>query len=303
MSWLKFVSNKYDIVPETEKISTCQLEVVLQYNDEHILLCSPRDKEELFAPLRILSYDIETHVPADGTFPSATKDPVLQIGNMVTTHGSHEPTIRAIFTLGTCSPINGAEVRSFKTEAEMLLAWSQFVNEVDPDIITGYNITKFDTPYLLNRATALSLPKFAHLGRVKSWRQTLPYPFMKVEEFSQCPGYNGRLLLDVFQHIREGNYSDFQGPGKSKLNYVAQVALWDQKEDLPYKQIPILQAGTANDRRTLAVESTKAKEAHVSLNSKRKKPFLKDLSRDCRKALREDYIIPDSKLSSLLDQR
>ena len=36
-------------------------------------------------------------------------------------------------------------------------AWSDFVQEVDPDIITGYNIINFDIPYLLNRAKALKV--------------------------------------------------------------------------------------------------------------------------------------------------
>ena len=39
----------------------------------------------------------------------------------------------------------------------MLQDWSEFVQEVDPDIITGYNIVNFDLPYLLNRAKALKV--------------------------------------------------------------------------------------------------------------------------------------------------
>ena len=35
--------------------------------------------------------------------------------------------------------------------------WSAFVREVDPDIITGYNIQNFDLPYLLNRAAHLKV--------------------------------------------------------------------------------------------------------------------------------------------------
>ena len=31
------------------------------------------------------------------------------------------------------------------------------MQEVDPDIITGYNIINFDIPYLLNRAKALKV--------------------------------------------------------------------------------------------------------------------------------------------------
>jgi len=39
----------------------------------------------------------------------------------------------------------------------LLQAWSDFVNEVDPDVVIGYNIAGFDFPYLLDRAKALKL--------------------------------------------------------------------------------------------------------------------------------------------------
>ena len=38
------------------------------------------------------------------------------------------------------------------------------VREVDPDIITGYNINNFDAPYLINRATHLHVRNFQFLG-------------------------------------------------------------------------------------------------------------------------------------------
>ena len=38
--------------------------------------------------------------------------------------------------------------------------------EVDPDIITGYNIVNFDFPYIINRAIALHMNKYAFFGRV-----------------------------------------------------------------------------------------------------------------------------------------
>lgn len=52
----------------------------------------------------------------------------------------------------------------------MLLKWSEFVRELDPDIITGYNINNFDFPYLINRAKHLSVKDFDFLGRVKDIR-------------------------------------------------------------------------------------------------------------------------------------
>ena len=45
-------------------------------------------------------------------------------------------------------------------------SWSEFVQEVDPDILTGYNIINFDLPYLLNRARSLKVFHFPFLGRI-----------------------------------------------------------------------------------------------------------------------------------------
>lgn len=45
--------------------------------------------------------------------------------------------------------------------------------QMDPDIITGYNITNFDIPYLLNRATALKMGRFAMLGRIRNESATI----------------------------------------------------------------------------------------------------------------------------------
>lgn len=54
----------------------------------------------------------------------------------------------------------------------MLLAWRKFVEIVDPDILTGYNIINFDIWYLLTRAQKLGLVDFPFWGRIKT--QVLP---------------------------------------------------------------------------------------------------------------------------------
>jgi DNA polymerase delta subunit 1 len=60
---------------------------------------------------------------------------------------------------------------TFKKEALLLEAWRDFVEEIDADVITGYNIANFDFPYLLDRAKALEVAKFGLLGRLKSMHQ------------------------------------------------------------------------------------------------------------------------------------
>lgn len=41
------------------------------------------------------------------------------------------------------------------------------MQDVDPDIITGYNIVNFDLPYIINRSEALKMNKYPHFSRVK----------------------------------------------------------------------------------------------------------------------------------------
>lgn len=56
---------------------------------------------------------------------------------------------------------------SFQKESDLLLKWREFIEEVDPDMIIGYNTTNFDFPYLLDRAEALKVEDFPFLGRIK----------------------------------------------------------------------------------------------------------------------------------------
>jgi len=49
----------------------------------------------------------------------------------------------------------------------MLEQWREFVAQVDPDVVIGYNIANFDFPYLIDRAKALKASGFPYLGRLR----------------------------------------------------------------------------------------------------------------------------------------
>lgn len=72
-----------------------------------------------------------------------------------------------MFTLNTCANIVGSDVLEYKKEGDLLAAWQKFVEEVDPDLIIGYNTSQFDIPYLMDRAKALKVSEFPYLGRLK----------------------------------------------------------------------------------------------------------------------------------------
>lgn len=91
-----------------------------------------------------------------GHFPEAEKDPVIQIANVLSVQGQAEPLVKNVLTLKGCLPIVGAQVLVNNTEEDLLAKWRTFVQEADPDIVTGYNIANFDLPYLLKRADTLA---------------------------------------------------------------------------------------------------------------------------------------------------
>lgn len=76
--------------------------------------------------------------------------------------------MRNVFTLNSCAAIVGSQVIQFKDEEKLIEAWRNFVDEVDPDLVIGYNIANFDLPYLLDRAKALKVQSFPYLGRLNS---------------------------------------------------------------------------------------------------------------------------------------
>ena len=137
MSWIRIPAGCYFLRKHEEHASTVQIEIdVMNYKDVEPI---PIEVDASIAPLRIMSFDIE--VTTDGVrFPTACRDAVIQIANVVKCQGSEVPFVRNVFTLDTCAPIMGTQVFCFKTEKELLEAWRDFLLEVDPDIVTGYNI-------------------------------------------------------------------------------------------------------------------------------------------------------------------
>ncbi|CAG8667152.1 4956_t:CDS:2, partial [Ambispora gerdemannii] len=149
-NWIELPAKSYIILAETRKTSNCQLEVEIRH--ENLISHAPDSEWSKIAPLRILSFDIEC-AGRKGSFPEASIDPVIQIANTVTIQGENKPFIRNVFTLDTCAPIVATDI-------------IENVNEVDPDVIIGYNIANFDLPYLLDRAHHLKELSFPFLGRI-----------------------------------------------------------------------------------------------------------------------------------------
>ena len=96
-------------------------------------------------------------------------DKIIQIGTVVQKYGETYPERRHILVIGPsddtpkdkiCEDIPEVqnpviEVVQCESELELLLEWSKFIKETDPDFITGYNIFGFDFAYLNTRIKEL----------------------------------------------------------------------------------------------------------------------------------------------------
>jgi DNA polymerase delta subunit 1 len=203
------------------------------------------------APLRILSFDIEC-AGRKGVFPEANQDPVIQIANVVTRYGEKKPFVRNVFCLDTTSLIVNTQIFEFDREEKMLSKWRDFLEEVDPDIIIGYNICNFDFPYLLDRAKHLKVAEFEHWTRLKSVKSQAKDTNISSKQMgsrdTKATNTNGRLQLDLLQLVQR----DHQLRSYT-LNSVCAQFLGEQKEDVHHTMITELFNGTPESRRRLAV--------------------------------------------------
>ncbi|XP_071104876.1 DNA polymerase delta catalytic subunit-like [Haliotis cracherodii] len=321
-NWIEIPAGKYVLRTKDAKdgrlppMSRCQVELDVSWED---FVSHATDGEwSKVAPFRILSFDIEC-AGRKGVFPEADKDPVIQIANMVIRQGERDPFIRNVYTLNTCAPVVGSEVLSFKTEKEMLEKWAAFVRDIDPDLITGYNIQNFDFPYLINRAAHLKVRDFTYLGRIKDIPSVIKESMFQSKQMgkreNKVINIEGRTQFDLLQILlRDYKLRSYT------LNAVSFHFLQEQKEDVQHSIITDLQNGNEQTRRRLAVYCLKDAILPLRLLDKLMcvinymemarvtgvpLPFLlsrgqqiKVMSQLLRKAKEQDLVIPSQKVDT-----
>jgi DNA polymerase elongation subunit (family B) len=85
-------------------------------------------------------------------FPALEGDKVTFIGSTFMRYGEAEPYLNHCLVLGTCDSVEGAVIESAKTENELLIKWTELIQQENPDIIIGYNIFGFDYEFMFRRA-------------------------------------------------------------------------------------------------------------------------------------------------------
>jgi DNA polymerase elongation subunit (family B) len=168
------------------------------------------------APFKTLFWDIECYSHS-GEFPVAKPkvrgpgDPIIQIGCVL--KDSDGSIQRTIFVLDTCDSIPGAEVKWYKSEKDMLLAWFAWLAETNPDIWVGYNIFGFDERYVWERGLMLGITNdesfqilsrlYGHGGFVKLTEKRLASSALG-DNFLHTLSLQGRLQVDLYHVVKRG---------------------------------------------------------------------------------------------------
>ena len=208
--------------------STCDLDVYV--SDWRSL--KPVDRDDP-APFRVASLDIECYSQS-GSFPSAFEKSDVCFQVAITTKVGGQPFERKILCV---KQTNCPDSESFESERAMLERFAEYMSELDPDIITGWNIFGFDLEYLYTRAVMCQCSNDSFIwGRLRD----TPVELVTKNLTSSALGSNtlklvpmiGRYVFDMFQDVkREHKLESYS------LNNVSKHFLGDTKLDMPVTEI------------------------------------------------------------------
>jgi DNA polymerase I len=131
---------------------------------------------DLNFPARVNIIDIECSDQSG--FPDSSKDPIL----CITCYDSFEKHYTT-FIIQT-KPIdmtpreNGCfnpdihDVMVYPDEKSLLIDFCEYIKEIDPDILTGWNYSGFDMPYIFGRMDKLGIAR-EHLSRLRGNSQRM----------------------------------------------------------------------------------------------------------------------------------
>ena len=175
-------------------------------------------------------------------FPKLEGDKVTFIGSTFMKYGDKVPYKNHCLVLNSCTnPNDNQEIVECSSEKDVLLKWTQLIQEENPDIIIGYNIFGFDYEFLFRRALEngchfdfLQLSRNIGESCFETHRETL-LPKIEESKIVIASGehnlkfikMNGRVQVDMYNYFRR----DFTLPSY-KLDYVASQFISDDVKDV-----------------------------------------------------------------------
>jgi DNA polymerase elongation subunit (family B) len=197
------------------RYSWCDLEYTAQFKPWEPATCplQKSDRKDVF-PIRVASFDIET----TGLHPLATMDPtsgemlpacsIFCINTILFNASQREsPLLYATHVVGQVRHVYPDRLYfEYDTEEEAIAGWRDFIINTDPDILTSYNGTDFDIPFMIERNNLLAegsrVPFLSKLRKYKCVLYESSFESAQRGE-SACRRLMlpGRIDLDVMKYI------------------------------------------------------------------------------------------------------
>ena len=136
-----------------DKTTLCKHEFVVPWRN----LEKNEEIQTVPKPL-IMSMDIEVNSSNVNAMPNPekAKDVIFQISCVLGRHGDPESGFeKYILSLGNPKQLTAGKdviILTFPNEASLLEGYAKFIQEKNPNVITGYNILGFDIHYMIERA-------------------------------------------------------------------------------------------------------------------------------------------------------
>ncbi|MFO7925483.1 MAG: DNA-directed DNA polymerase [Halobacteriota archaeon] len=116
------------------------------------------------------------------------------------------------------------DIRSFDAEAEMFVDYLDYIDETDPDVLTGWNFDDFDAPYLIDR-----------IDRLSSRHEALQSDRLsRIDEVWDSgwggPNIKGRVVFDLLYAYQRTQFSELDS---YRLDAVGEEELGVGKERYP----------------------------------------------------------------------
>jgi DNA polymerase elongation subunit (family B) len=253
--WISFRGKS---IEEDDKQTYAKNEYIVSYRN-----LSEKNLNTVGRPL-LLGYDIEVYSSIPSSMPKAERplDKIFQISMVFARQGSKPETYEKILlSLGKPNETQlGDDIKSIPcdTEADLLVKFTEIINERQPNIIIGYNIFTFDIPYMIDRAKhTLCFTEFSRQGMDKmgyAKESTIEWSSSAYKNQSfQFLDVEGRIFVDLLPLVKR----DYK-MNNYKLKTISSYFLKDMTKDPLdaqgiFKCYKLGMTGTEKGSRALAI--------------------------------------------------
>ena len=236
-----------DLCEPDDALTRCQIDYTCRYDK-----VKPGETEGI-CNFVCASFDIECTSHTKKGFPDFKKDldEITQIGTTLIKYSTGEKLKHIVSkrspTEGGCSEVPNTEVELADNEMDIIKKWVNFIEQVDPEFIVGYNTYDFDWKYIYNRCKKFGKEYLLEkLSRI----QHLPAYYKKEKLSTSAYGDNyfefmhpyGITNLDLRVLVKRDHKLD-----SYKLNNVALHFTGDEKDDLSPQDLFIKVEGSNDD--------------------------------------------------------